>query len=234
MKNLGPDAARDLLLLSFVAGSSDAAGFMGLGRVFTSNMTGNLVLLGIAIAQNQHATALRTLFVLALFSLGTGIGTLLARGLSDAVWRTVLVRLISAETALLALFAAGWAWHPTSAHAYLHDLLLALLAVAMGLQSATLNRLTIAGVTNTAVTGTLTSLVTGVSDRLFAGRPRAAESSASRRRLGLQAGVILLYCTGALFNGLLMLHARWAIGLVPVLCLVLVLFTHRKSVSGLR
>jgi len=48
MKNFGREATRDLLALSVVAGSADAAGFMGVGLVFTSNMTGNLVLLGIA------------------------------------------------------------------------------------------------------------------------------------------------------------------------------------------
>lgn len=37
------------------------------------------------------------------------------------------------------------------------------LAIAMGLQSAVMNRLTIAGVTNTAMTGTLTSVAAGTA-----------------------------------------------------------------------
>jgi uncharacterized membrane protein YoaK (UPF0700 family) len=227
MKNLGPDAARDLLLLSFVAGSADAAGFMGLGRVFTSNMTGNLVLLGIALAQNHGRTALRTLYVLVMFSLGAAAGAAVARGLPDTAWRRLIVRLVFIETVLLSLFAAGWALGSSTEG--VPDLLLACLALGMGVQSATLNRLTIAGVTSTAVTSTLTSLLTGLQGAWFAKRDRAAGDSPSHRRLGLQASVLLLYCTGALISGFLTTHARWSIGVAPVLCLLLVLFTHRKS-----
>jgi uncharacterized membrane protein YoaK (UPF0700 family) len=35
-----------LLTLTAAAGSADAVSYLGLGRVFTANMTGNLVLLG--------------------------------------------------------------------------------------------------------------------------------------------------------------------------------------------
>lgn len=40
-----------LLALAFAAGYIDALSYLGLGRVFTANMTGSTVLLGIAIAQ---------------------------------------------------------------------------------------------------------------------------------------------------------------------------------------
>jgi len=229
MKNLGPDAARDLLLLSFVAGSADAAGYMGLGRVFTSNMTGNVVLLGIALAQHQRETVLRTLYVLVMFSFGIILGAVLARTLVETAWRQLLIRTISLEIVLLATFALCWALFPELG--IFHYVLLALLAVAMGLQSATLNRLTIAGVTNTAVTGTLTSLVTGIGHLLA---PPADQISPSPRRLGLLALVLIVYGGGALLSGLLILRLRWAIGVVPVLCLLLVLVTHLKSIAKSR
>ncbi len=38
-----------VVLLAIVAGFSDALGYVGLGRVFTANMTGNTILLGLAI-----------------------------------------------------------------------------------------------------------------------------------------------------------------------------------------
>ena len=39
-----------LLTLTGVTGVIDAVSFLGLGRVFTANMTGNVVLLGFAVA----------------------------------------------------------------------------------------------------------------------------------------------------------------------------------------
>jgi uncharacterized membrane protein YoaK (UPF0700 family) len=185
------------------------------------------VLLGIALAQNHGGTALRTLYVLVMFSLGATTGAAVARGLPDTAWRSLIVRLIYIETILLALFAMGWALFPSTNG--VHYLLLACLAFAMGLQSALLNRLTIAGVTNTAVTGTLTSLLTGLQSALFAKRHRAAGDPPPRRRLGLQGAVLVLYCTGALISGFLTTHARWSIGVAPVLCLLVVLISHRKS-----
>ena len=46
---------RDLLLLAltWAAGNIDAIGYLGLGRVFTANMTGNTVLLGRTSARSR-------------------------------------------------------------------------------------------------------------------------------------------------------------------------------------
>ena len=46
-----------MLLLSFVTGLVDAISVLGLGKVFTANMTGNVVFLGFAAAgaPNFHA-----------------------------------------------------------------------------------------------------------------------------------------------------------------------------------
>src|ERR1700687_3239708 len=61
---------RDALLLTLTAatGSVDAVSYLGLGRVFTANMTGNLVLLGIAIGQGQLPEALRSVVALVGFA----------------------------------------------------------------------------------------------------------------------------------------------------------------------
>src|SRR5213078_4299680 len=49
-----PDASSPLVValfgLTFVTGVIDAVSFLGLGHVFTANMTGNVVLLGFAVA----------------------------------------------------------------------------------------------------------------------------------------------------------------------------------------
>ena len=48
--SLGHPLTLSLLALTFTTGLIDAASYLGLGHVFTANMTGNVVLLGFGIA----------------------------------------------------------------------------------------------------------------------------------------------------------------------------------------
>ena len=52
--------ARALLVLTFSTGLVDAVSYLGLGRVFTANMTGNIVLLGFGIAGSARTARPRT------------------------------------------------------------------------------------------------------------------------------------------------------------------------------
>ena len=63
---------REFLLvgLTFAAGSVDAISYLALGRVFTANMTGNIVLLGLAVAQSLGPQTERSLVALAAFAAG--------------------------------------------------------------------------------------------------------------------------------------------------------------------
>src|SRR5438876_5917986 len=49
-RSLQHPLARTLLVLTFTTGLVDAVSFLGLGNVFTANMTGNVVFLGFGIA----------------------------------------------------------------------------------------------------------------------------------------------------------------------------------------
>jgi uncharacterized membrane protein YoaK (UPF0700 family) len=66
-----------LLTLAVPAGAVDASNYLGLGRVFTANMTGNTVLLGVALARGSGADAARSVAALGGFCAGGAIGTLL-------------------------------------------------------------------------------------------------------------------------------------------------------------
>jgi uncharacterized membrane protein YoaK (UPF0700 family) len=226
MKNLGHEATRDLLLLSIVAGSADAAGFMGLGHVFTSNMTGNLVLLGIACGQGQWYDAGKTFYVLAFFCIGAFLGSRLARYFPDSAWQKLMKRLLVVEMILVLAFATGWTFTSETGRPVQFYWLAPLLVLAMGLQSAAMNRLAIAGVMNTAMTGTLTSFAAGLGSLWCQSSTAAFEM---RRRLSKQLMVILLYCGGAAAGGIIILHASWAAGLLPAFCLLLVLIAHLKN-----
>ena len=81
------DIPLDLVLLSIAAGSADAAGYLGLGKVFTANMTGNIVLLGIALSNGQGANTRHSLFALFAFAVGTCAGGwLCGRGAKKKTW----------------------------------------------------------------------------------------------------------------------------------------------------
>ncbi|MFZ5794917.1 MAG: YoaK family protein, partial [Pseudomonadota bacterium] len=59
-----------LLLLSFTTGLVDATSVLGLGKVFTANMTGNIVFLGFAAAGTPGFTVAPYLIAIATFMLG--------------------------------------------------------------------------------------------------------------------------------------------------------------------
>ncbi len=95
-----PDAARRvqplllaLSLLTLVTGLVDAACYLGLGRVFTANMTGNVVLLAFGAAGAQGLPVLAPTVSLAVFLVGAAAGGRLASRLVSpptyhARWRS--------------------------------------------------------------------------------------------------------------------------------------------------
>jgi uncharacterized membrane protein YoaK (UPF0700 family) len=141
-----------VLLLTGAAGYVDAISYLALGRVFTANMTGNTVLLGLALVQGDTDGAGRALLALAGFLVGGALGAALAyRGLDDNEWpRGVTLALVVEGVVLVALAndrSGSLAYRVTLA------------AIAMGIQSAAARRLDVFGITTTFVTGTLTMLI---------------------------------------------------------------------------
>ena len=76
-----------MLALAFAAGYIDAVSYLGLSRVFTANMTGNTVLLGIALAQLDGDAAARSGLALAGFLAGAAAGAwIVERDHSQGLW----------------------------------------------------------------------------------------------------------------------------------------------------
>ncbi|MBA2696132.1 MAG: DUF1275 domain-containing protein, partial [Actinobacteria bacterium] len=70
-----------MLALTFSTGVIDAVGYLGLDRVFTGNMTGNVVLLGMAVAGDTNLPSLRLALALLFFMMGAVLaGRLLRKG----------------------------------------------------------------------------------------------------------------------------------------------------------
>src|SRR5499433_507007 len=96
-----------LLLLSLAAASLDAISYLGLGRVFTAMMTGNTVLLGLALAQGQVLAALRSIIALMGFAIGVFIGAIFVERDSQPVeWPEAVTGALVVEATILGLFSA--------------------------------------------------------------------------------------------------------------------------------
>jgi len=229
MKSLEREAARDLLLLSLTAGSADAIGYLGLGLVFTSNMTGNIVLLGIDLGQGHLALASRVLYVLSMFILGLCLGAGLGKDLPEKQWSALAFRLIGLEKIALLIFGVGWFFTADRDRVVSYGLL-TLLALAMGLQSAAVYRLNAPGVGTTAITGTLTAFTTGLINLLFGTKMEPTRREAGFQRIRFQLVVILLYICGAALAGLLIMQMSRLAGFLPALASFFVAFDHQKQV----
>jgi uncharacterized membrane protein YoaK (UPF0700 family) len=178
---------RDALLLTLTAaaGSVDAVSYLGLGRVFTANMTGNLVLLGIAIGQRQLTGAVRAVIAFVGFVIGFFLGARLTQtfpspseggqdgGGGTPLWPRSATQALLIELGLLLGLLAGWEISGDRPAAVTLDILIALSAGAMGIQSAAARRLGVVGVTTTFVTGMLTTLIA----ELATGGPARSQSS---------------------------------------------------------
>src|SRR5205807_2994720 len=74
-----------LLGMTAVTGLVDAVSFLSLGRVFTANMTGNIVLLAFATARVSGLSISRSLTALLAFLVGAILGgRILARASADS------------------------------------------------------------------------------------------------------------------------------------------------------
>lgn len=201
-----------LLLLTFAAACVDAISFLGVGDVFTANMTGNTVLLGLAVGQGHGWKALKSILALVGFILGVAGGTMLVdRYPQRGRWSAWITRSILAEAVFLAIFAFTWLWAGRNPGISVKYLLIVVSAIAMGMQSATVRYLNVPGVVTTYITGTITSIIAeitgGPAILHAASHPHSEKAPAIphrelprtwMERLRLQAGVPVVYCLGAM------------------------------------
>ncbi|WP_104055476.1 MULTISPECIES: YoaK family protein [Arthrobacter] len=154
-----------MLLLTFSTGVVDAVGYLGLDRVFTGNMTGNVVLLGMAFAGGADLPILRPLLALIFFMLGAALaGRMLRKGPEGWSWRTsVALTVVAGGLTALAVFVAV---ADVQGNATLGSLTTSSMATVMGVQAATAKRLKVAEITTVVVTSTITGLA---SDSRLAG-----------------------------------------------------------------
>ncbi|HWU03877.1 MAG TPA: YoaK family protein [Novosphingobium sp.] len=188
-----------LLVLSATTGLVDAASVLGLGKVFTANMTGNVVFLGFAAAGTAGFSFGPALLALGAFMLGAWGAGRLARSHADRPLGRWLLRAALAEAGLLWVAAFVALGIDVGAQAPEASVLavIALTGLAMGLRNATIRQLKVPDLTTTVLTLTITGIA---ADQTGRASPNLA------RRLG----AVLAIFAGATIGALLLRFAGLA------------------------
>jgi uncharacterized membrane protein YoaK (UPF0700 family) len=199
---------RALLVLTFTTGVIDAASYLGLGHVFTANMTGNIVLLGFGIAGGSGLPVISPLVSLAAFLVGAALGGRMA--LTLPVPTVHLSRSMLIEIAVVSLAALLALVVDITPNELSGDLVIALLAFGMGVRNATVKRAKVADLTTTVLTMTLTGLA---ADSPLGG---GIGENSSRRTAAVVAMLI-----GAIAGALLLkVHLAAVLGLAALLAIL--------------
>jgi uncharacterized membrane protein YoaK (UPF0700 family) len=186
-----------LIVLTFGTGVVDAASYVGLHNVFTANMTGNVIFIGLGLAGHAGTPLGRSLVALVGFALGALLaGRYLRPAVTGVRVPGRVVHLLGTVAVVFAtLTVASAFWVPGQVGL---DIATALFSIAMGMQAGAARRIAVAEVSTVVVTSTFASLF--ADSRLGGG---------SRTRQARRLGAILAMCGGACVGALLLHLSIW-------------------------
>ena len=210
------------IALTFGSGATDVASFTRLGGVFTSVMTGNIVLAGLAVAQRSLSLAGHTAVSITGYIVGVAGGTWIAHGFKtaspprpadDEGRASVLPAHVNwtlfAELILLAGLTVGWEITGARPAGWAQYGLLAVTAAAMGMQASAVKEMGLTDVSTTFLTGTLTALVSSLVSP-------GQDTPHGARRFGVLIGLAV----GAGLCGLLLATAADGVPALPLAALI--------------
>jgi uncharacterized membrane protein YoaK (UPF0700 family) len=140
-----------LVVMTVVTGVVEEVSYLALGHVFVANMTGNVVFLGFALAGAGGLSVPASLVALAAFLCGAAAGGRIGARVGDR--RFAHLRAANSVTAALLAAIAG---QPSSS--WQRYVLVAAMAMAMGVQNAMARSLAVPDLTTTVLTLTLTGV----------------------------------------------------------------------------
>jgi len=205
------------LLLTVGAASTDALSYLGLGRVFPANMTGNTVLLAIGTASGKYDESIRSAIALGGFLAGAGCAGLAVGARAVDRWTRTIRLVLLVELAVQLSVLGWWLTLPDKPSGAPQLALIGLLGTTMGAQSGVTARLP-AGVSTTYITGTWTAVTTWV-----AGRLRPVPRTDPDQDVRLQAGVLACYLAAAFGAGYLYTWAGPVVAAIPAAAVLVVL-----------
>jgi uncharacterized membrane protein YoaK (UPF0700 family) len=209
------DSPRNVVLasaLSALAGYVDAIGFLHLGGLFVSFMSGNSTRLGVSLSEGEWSSAATSLGLIAMFVIGAAAGSLivLGRGVNRQPW------ILLAEALLLAIAALCYAFGFSNAA-------VAAIVLAMGLENAVFQIEGGAGLGLTYVTGALVK-VGQLAALALRGGARWGWASNLLLWAALVAGSL---CGAAAYHWINLAAIWFAAGAALALSAILALTAHR-------
>jgi len=211
-----------LTLLTFASSITDVLSFLTLGNAFTSGMTGNTALLGLAVGQGQIFAASYPASALAGFLLGVTLGRLLSPPVDRRAGNATL---LGVESLCLGAFCIVWFGfeHPAASEAIY--VLIALSATGMGIQAVVARRINAPGIPTIVFTTTLTTICTAVTDVVAHGVPLSRDTKR-------QIGIFSVYLVGATVAGALASRHLGLLTLLPLIAVVAALAIEYRGNSG--
>ncbi len=209
-----------LACLSLASGCTDVLTFLKLGEVFTSAMTGNTALLGIAIGHGQMLAASRSLTALFGFMAGAGLAAVIYNLVqAEAVAGGGLRRLLLLELVCLGGCTALWSLsgdpiEPRSLYA-----IILLSALSMGIQGIAAQRISSSGISTIVFTSALIRIVTSLTGNLM----HLAGAAESRVSTNGHLATFAAYACGAMLAGTLVWRAMGVLIWIPALAVLLAL-----------
>jgi uncharacterized membrane protein YoaK (UPF0700 family) len=213
------DSRKSIILacaLSALAGYVDAIGFIHLGGLFVSFMSGNSTRLGVSLSEGHWAAAAEAFGLIALFVAGAAAGSMIVLGRTAKGQAWVLL----AEASLLFGAGLGHSFGRT-------DIAVAAIVLAMGLENAVFQIDGGAGLGLTYVTGALVKV----------GQLLAAALTGGARwgwlpNLLLWAALVLGSVCGALAYHWLNLGAIWFAAGFALATSAIVALTTKRAAKG--
>ncbi len=213
------DSRRDIALacvLSCLAGFVDAIGFIHLGGLFVSFMSGNSTRLGVFIEEGRWHEAAETAGLILLFVIGAGVGNLIVLGLKAHRQAWVLLT----EGVLLALAATAFSFGHS-------QVTVALIVSAMGLENAVFFTGGAGGIGLTYITGALVKV-----GQLMALALRGGEPFGWLPNLLQWSALVSGSVLGAIAYRLYDLHAIWFGAVAAFALSAAVALTARKEIDS--
>lgn len=207
-----------LLVLTFSTGMVDAIGYLGFDKVFTGNMTGNVVILGMGLAGAEDTPVLRPALALVFFMVGAALGGRVLGRIGED-WHRRTTSIFAGVAVGCAGLAVYVALVPDPEVGLAGTIFTSALSALMGAQAAAARRMKIADVTTVVVTSTIVGLA---SDSRLAGG-----DSVRWVRRALAVALILL---GAITGAATLMINQWiGIALVAVAIAVVTAIGHRGA-----
>lgn len=218
-ENASPEKFRLMLVmaLTLVTGVVDAVGYLGLDHIFTGNMTGNVVILAMALAGAANLPTLGPLVALGAFLLGAAVAGFTLQS-SPKGWNRRVTLLLTAGCIALTGTAAISLIVEDVGRQSIGVIVAAVIAMQMGSQALIARHLGVRDMTTVVITSTMTSL--------------AGESLVGKQRprlLNRRLGAVLAMFAGAAIGVLLLqIHLSVPIGLgIAITAAVTVLGSRR-------